>query len=173
MIPLGVGLMIAAAVVLRRRGEWARGRFVALSLAGWYAVAVLGATMLPMRLSWGAGAGEPELFRILLIPFVTMQPSDFVLNVGMTLPLAAALHVVFGVRDRKRVVLTGFLLSLVIETTQLMMLLLHGSRWPDTNDLIANTLGAWLGWLAFQRLLTIPAVRRAAEPRQAEPAVRS
>ncbi len=174
MIPLGIALMIVAALVLRRRGELTRSRFVAVSLAGWYAVAVLGATMLPLRLFWGPGAGEPELYRILLIPFVTMRPDDFVLNVAMTLPLAAALRVVFGLRDRGRVVLTGFLLSLGIETTQLLILVfLHGNRWADTNDLIANTLGAWLGWLALRRLLTVPAVRELLERRQAEPAARS
>jgi glycopeptide antibiotics resistance protein len=166
MIPLGVALMIVAALVLRRRGELTRGRLVSWWLAGWYAVAVLGATMLPLRLAWGPGAREPELFRILVIPYVTMRVDDFVLNILMMLPLAAALRVVFGVRDGRRVVLIGFLISLTIETAQLLMLLfLNGTRWADTNDLIANTLGAGLGWLALQRLSR----RR----RQTEPAVRS
>ncbi|MET0418426.1 MAG: VanZ family protein [Actinoplanes sp.] len=162
MVPLGIVLMVVSWFVLRRRGEPNPWRLGAAWLAGWYAVAVLGATLLPLRLSWGQG--EPELFRILLFPFVTMRPDDFVLNVAMTLPLAALLHVVFGVRDRRRVVRTGFLISLTVETVQLFLLLfLHGNRWADTNDLIANTLGAWLGWVAFQRLLRHDAVRRLAE----------
>ncbi|MCY1142375.1 VanZ family protein [Actinoplanes sp. Pm04-4] len=154
LIPLGLVLMGVAALVLRRRGELRREKLIPLWLAGWYAVAVLGATMLPLRLAWGPEAGAPELYRILWIPYVTMRVDDFILNVLMLVPLAAALRVAFGVRDRKRVVLTGFLISLGIETTQLLMLLfLHGTRWADTNDLIANTLGAWLGWVLLQRVL--------------------
>lgn len=164
MIPLGVVLMVVAVLVLRRRGELTWNRIVAWWLSGWYAVAVLGATMLPLRLAWGPEAGGPELYRFLPVPIVTMRPGDFVLNVLMLVPLAAALRAVFGVRDRRRVVWIGFVISLAIETTQLLMLLfLHGTRWADSNDLIANTLGAWLGWVVLQRILR----------HQPEPAVRS
>jgi glycopeptide antibiotics resistance protein len=92
-----------------------------------------------------------------------MRPDDFVLNIAMMLPLAALLHVVFGIRDRRRVVRTGFAISVAVETVQLFLILfLHGNRWADTNDLIANTLGAWLGWLAVQRLLRHETIRRLA-----------
>jgi glycopeptide antibiotics resistance protein len=166
LVPLGIVLMVVSAVVLRRRGELDPWRLGACWLAGWYAVAVLGATMLPLPLSWGAG--DPELYRILWLPIATMRPDDFILNIAMMLPLAALLHVVFGVRDRRRVVRTGFAISAAVETVQLFLILfLHGNRWADTNDLIANTLGAWLGWLAFQRLLRHEGIRRVA--RRASP----
>jgi len=170
--------MVAAVLVLRRRRALTAGRLGATWFAGWYVVAVLGATMLPLDISWGPWAGDPELFRILLVPIVTMRPDDFVLNIAMTLPLAAVLRLVFGVRERDRVVLVGFLLSLTIELTQgLLLVFLHGHRWADTNDLIANTLGAWFGWLLLQRLLRRPAVARAVRRwtvvRQPEPLARS
>jgi glycopeptide antibiotics resistance protein len=120
--------------------------------------------MLPLELAWGEGAGEPEFYRILIIPVSTMRVDDFVLNIVMTLPLAALLYTVFGIREKRRVVLLGFLGSAAVESTQLVLLLtLHGNRWADTNDLIANTLGAWLGYLAFRRLLRVDAVRRVVE----------
>jgi glycopeptide antibiotics resistance protein len=80
----------------------------------------------------------------------------------MTVPLAAVLRLIAGVRERDRVVLIGFLLSLSIEVIQLLLLIFaHSNRWADSNDLIANTLGAWLGWLVLRRLLRRPAVANA------------
>jgi glycopeptide antibiotics resistance protein len=162
LVPLGIALMVLSGVVLRRRGELNPWRLGACWLAGWYAVAVLGATMLPLPLS--TTGGDPELYRILWLPVATMRPDDFVLNIAMMLPLAGLLHVVFGVQDRRRAVRTGFLISAAIESVQLFLILfLHGNRWADTNDLIANTLGAWLGWLAFRHLLRYDPIRRLAE----------
>src|SRR3954471_23254147 len=102
LLPLGLLLMAVSWAVLRRRGELTGRRVAAAWLAGWYAVAVLGATLLPLHLSWGQGA-EPQYFRINPIPLMHLRPSDFVLNVLMTLPLAAVLAVLFGLRDRVRV----------------------------------------------------------------------
>jgi glycopeptide antibiotics resistance protein len=174
LIPLGTALMVAAAVVLHRRRALTPGRLVAAWAAGWWAVAVLGATMLPLDIAWGPEAGGPELFRFLLVPFLDMRVDDFILNVIMLLPLAAALRVVAGVRDRGRVVLTGFLLSLSIETIQaLLLVFLHGDRWADVNDLMGNTLGAWLGWTLIQTPVVARALDRWSVTRQPEPSTRS
>lgn len=154
LLPLGVTLMVVFAVLLHRRGLVSPPRLLVGWFAGWYAVAVLGATMLPMHLGWGADVDGPDLYRVLWIPVLDMRPLDFVLNTIMTMPLATVLYLVFGVRSRRRVVLTGFLLSLGIESTQLMLLLtLDGNRWADVNDLMSNTLGTWLGYLLLRRLM--------------------
>jgi glycopeptide antibiotics resistance protein len=160
LLPLGLALMIGSWAALRRCGLATVRRLVTAWLAGWYLVAVLGATLLPLHLAWGAGAGEPELFRIILVPVTTMRVDDFILNIVMTLPLAALLHLVFGIRGRGRVVLTGFLLSAGVEVIQAVLVTLHGNRWADVNDLLSNTLGAFLGYLAWRRLLRHDAVRR-------------
>ena len=171
LLALGFVVMAVTWVLLRRRGEPSAWRLGAAWLAGWYAVAVLGATMLPMRLAWGASAGDLEPYRIILVPLITMRVGDFLLNIVMTLPLAVLLRVVFGVRERARVVLAGFLLSAVIEVTQAILdLTLHGNRWADVNDLISNTLGALLGWWALDRLLRVRAVRRIVTRASAPPA---
>jgi glycopeptide antibiotics resistance protein len=164
LLPLGVLHMLVSWLVLRRRGEPTVRRLGAVWLAGWYAVAVLGATLLPLEVSWGADAGPTEYFRINPIPLTRLRVSDFVLNVLMTLPLAAALAVVAGVRDRRGVLRAALLLSAGIEVVQcLLILALHGNRWAEANDLIANVLGAYLGHLAFRRLLRRPALRQAVE----------
>lgn len=162
LLPLGAILMVVSWLVLRGRGRLTVPRLAACWAASWYAVAVLGATMLPMRLSWGGG--QIEGHRLILEPVVGMRPLDFLLNIVMTVPLAAVLHVLFGVRDRRRVVLTGLLLSLAIELSQaLLVITLHGNRWADVNDLMANTLGAYLGHVLLRRLMRSARFRRAVE----------
>ena len=164
LVPLGLALMIVTAALLRRRDMMTPGRLAVTWLAVWYAVAVFGATMLPMRLAWGPGAGYFEPYRLTLEPVVGMRPLDFVLNLAMTVPLAAVLYVVFGVRERRRVVLTGFLLSLTIELIQaILAFTLHGNRWADVNDLMSNTLGAYFGWFAFRRLMRFEHFRQVVE----------
>jgi glycopeptide antibiotics resistance protein len=155
LLPLGLGLMVLSVVLLMRRGLMSWPRLLTAFGAGWYAVAVLGATFLPLRLAWGDDPyGRLGTFRIILLPIVEMRPLDFLLNTMMLLPLAALLFLVAGVRRKSRVVLVGFLISLAIETTQgVLDLTLHGDRWADVNDLMSNTLGAWLGYLWFWRAM--------------------
>jgi glycopeptide antibiotics resistance protein len=165
LLPLGIVLMVLSAVLLHRRGRLSGRRLATVWLAGWYAVAVIGATLLPLHLAWGPGAGPPELYRIILVPLTTMRVDDFLLNIVMTLPLAALLYLVLGLRDQRRVVLTGFLISLVIEITQAVInLAWHGNRWADVNDLISNTLGALLGFLIFWRAMRSAHLRRLVRP---------
>ncbi|RSM72331.1 VanZ family protein [Actinoplanes sp. ATCC 53533] len=162
LLPLGGVLMVVSWLLLHRRGLLSARRLTTAWLAGWYAVAVIGATMLPLHLAWGPGAGPPDLYRIILVPLVTMRVDDFLLNVVMMLPLAALLFLVAGVRERVRVVLVGFLTSLVIEVAQAVIdIAWHGNRWADVNDLTSNTVGAWLGFLIFWRIMRRARVRRA------------
>lgn len=160
LLPLGGVLMLISWWWLRRRGRLTTRRLLAAWALSWYAVAVLGATMLPMHLAWGPGAGPPETYRILLIPTLSMRRRDFVLNTMMTLPLAAMLHLNFGIADKLRVVRIGFFLSLCIEITQFVMILtVHGNRWADVNDLLSNTIGTIFGYVIWHRLMRSERVR--------------
>ncbi|AEV86547.1 hypothetical protein ACWT_5530 [Actinoplanes sp. SE50] len=162
LLPLGAVLMVLSWWWLRRQGRLTTRRLVVAWALCWYAVAVLGATMLPAHLSWGPGAGPPATYRILLVPTLSMRRRDFVLNMMMTLPLAALLHLNFGIVDRLWVVRTGFLLSLSIETTQLVMILtVHGTRWADVNDLLSNTIGTIVGFVVWHRLMRVERLRAA------------
>jgi glycopeptide antibiotics resistance protein len=161
LLPLGAALMVASWALLRRRGMLSARRLGTTWFAGWYAVAVAGATLLPLHLSWGPGAGPSELYRIILIPLTTMRVDDFLLNIVMTLPLAALLHVLFSIREKGRVILIGLVASALIEVTQAVLVIaFHGNRWADVNDLISNTLGVFLGYFAFRRALRFEAFRR-------------
>jgi glycopeptide antibiotics resistance protein len=164
LLPLGLLLMVVSAVLLRRRDRLTAARLATAWLAGWYLVAVIGATLLPMPLAWGAGAGPAEEHRIDLTPVTDLRVDDFILNILMTVPVAAVLYLVFGVRGRGRVVLIAAALSAAIEVTQgILVLTLHGNRWADINDVVANTSGAWLGHLLFWGAMGSAAVRRLAD----------
>jgi glycopeptide antibiotics resistance protein len=164
LLPLGFVLMAVSCAVLHRRRMLTAPRLATAWAAGWYLVAVIGATLLPLHLAWGESAGEPEFYRLVLVPLTTMRVDDFVLNIAMTLPLAAVLHLVLGIRSKARVVFIGFLLSFAIEVSQAILnIFLHGSRWADVNDLMSNTLGAFLGYLLFRRLMRAESFRRSVE----------
>jgi glycopeptide antibiotics resistance protein len=169
LLPLGLVLMGVSAAALWQRGLLTARRLAGAWLCGWYAVAVLGATLLPLHISWDAG--PPGLFRINPIPLLMFRPSDFVLNIAMMLPLAAAHYIIFGVRDQTRVIKIGFLISAIIEVTQAVLILtVHDNRWAETNDLISNVLGAYLGFLAFRRLMRFAAIRRLVDSAALHPA---
>lgn len=169
LLPLGLVLMGASWTRLRRRGLLTARRLAGAWLCGWYAVAVLGATLLPLHISWDAG--PPQLFRINPIPLLMFRPADFVLNVAMTLPLAAVLYLIAGIRDKIRVIRIGFLLSAIIEVTQCVLILtVHDNRWAETNDLLSNGLGAYLGFLAFHRLMEFGTIRRMVDSAAVSPA---
>jgi len=94
-------------------------------------------------LYWGESLFNPI---ITLTPFVNEHPLEFALNIllfiplGFLLPLISTAH-----RQLKKLLFLGFGLSLTIEISQ--MFTRH--RVSDLNDLIANTLGALLGYLCF------------------------
>lgn len=99
-------------------------------------------------------AGAPELpyisprFNINLIPFwdITNGARAYLVNSGLNILLFVPLGFILPLlwkefRSRRMMCFTGFLLSLGIELAQLL-----NYRISDVDDLIMNTLGAWLGY---------------------------
>ena len=80
-----------------------------------------------------------------LIPFQGFSSVQFTLNMIMTVPLGFLLPFIwYNYRYWLRTVCTGAAFSLLIESSQLLT-----NRTCDINDLIANTLGAALGFLLW------------------------
>ncbi len=75
-------------------------------------------------------------------------------NVFLIYPLVLALLFLFKEwRSTKKVVWYGFLISLTIELTQLLLdFFFDFNRVFETDDLITNTLGAYLAYLTYQKL---------------------
>lgn len=152
---LAVGAL-AAAGSARRLGVGGRMAAVAAVLAWAVAVAY-------MTLRTGTGLGV----RLNLVPLVVDGPGsavDAVLNVGVFVPLGALLALL-----GMRVLPAGVLAlagSLSIESAQYLM---DAGRTADVNDLITNTVGALLGWLAVAAVRAV-ALRSAAQRELAPPA---
>ena len=94
---------------------------------------------------------RPEV-NLNLIPIIGMIEDwkNSILNVLLFIPLGTALPVLWNqFRQRKNALLFGFGTSLAIELLQMLTF-----RATDVNDLITNTLGAYLGFFCAKRLLT-------------------
>lgn len=92
---------------------------------------------------------NPRL-NLTLIPFLDMiaAPRATVLNVALFLPLGILLPLVWKhFQTMKNTVLFGLGLSVGIELLQILV-----GRATDINDLITNTLGAFLGFVLWKRL---------------------
>lgn len=92
-----------------------------------------------------------------LIPFadILAYPGNALLNVALFLPLGLLLPMLWEpFRNGKRTALFGFGMSLAIELLQILV-----GRATDINDLITNTLGAFLGF-GMWKLLSPTALSR-------------
>lgn len=82
-------------------------------------------------------------------------------NVVVFAPLGAGIAGLGGARARLRhAALAGFLLSAAIETAQFQT----GRRFSDIDDVILNTLGAVLGFVAFAATRRLAVRREMREP---------
>jgi glycopeptide antibiotics resistance protein len=152
-------------------------------LAAAYVALVLAVTLLPIQWSHEL-AHWPDNRHTQLVPLapvVANLASDqhrllTVAQVGgnllLFLPLGLLLPLVAGWLDRAgRVLLAACGSSVAIELYQLRM---PGIRRSDVNDVLANTIGAALGWLALrmvERRLTAsgrPTLHQLAHPDQVE-----
>ena len=82
-----------------------------------------------------------------LIPFVDTlsDPVETVLNIILFTPLGFFLPLLYeSLKQAKKIVLIGFLLSLSVEMIQMF-----GMGVTSVNDLIANTLGAYIGYRIY------------------------
>ena len=109
---------------------------LAILAFGYYLIGVLTVT----------GIHELKAFspRLVLVPFLDMirGPMDTVLNIILFLPFGFFLPLLYRKYNRAiQVVFAGFLLSLSIEVLQMF-----GMGTTDINDLITNTIGAFLGY---------------------------
>lgn len=91
--------------------------------------------------------------QINLIPFVYGDMFGLITNMVMFLPFGFLLPMLFVAYNKlHKTVLAGFLFSLAIECSQLF-----NYRSTDIDDLIMNTLGAFVGFLLYQLIfLKIP-----------------
>lgn len=125
-------------------------------LIGWQFLACLTTTILSITGTSGIndivqnGTKLVCMEDVNLIPFSPGSVDAFglIMNILLFVPLGIGLPLLFLSCSFKQTVLTGFLLSLLIELGQLF-----NYRATDINDLLMNTLGAAAGFYLYKALL--------------------
>lgn len=139
----------------------AAGSKTPLLLLVFYTGVLMYGTFRPFGFTWHPGRdGANDWRHVEWIPFTHLCPKwgifcprDTGLNIAIFVPvgaLSACMSGAGGGRARRaaRAAVSGFCLSLLIETTQYFI----PARFPSTTDLVLNTLGAFLGGLISPRL---------------------
>lgn len=152
--PLWVVAVVISLIVRHGRGPLTSGHVVTLVTTWTYGAAVLWVTLFPIQVALGAAGNQAAWYeKFNWIPVLTIDPASFVLNVVMTVPVGVLVVLLWHVDRLRRSAGIGLIFSLVIEVVQTASnLLLSSGRTGDVNDLLANTLGAVLGWLLLQHL---------------------
>src|SRR5262245_31884619 len=146
-----------------------RVRRVAVALGLGWLVLVLALALLP----FGAQGTPGEEIAIRLQPFRTINfalrqgPGSYfygvlILNILVFVPVGMLVPVIAGSKSVILAVGVGFLLSVAIEITQYAISVFVGYTWrnADVDDVIANTVGALLGYLIFLVIDAVASWRR-------------
>lgn len=127
-----------------------------------YGAGVVASTVFPVVVG-RSGSGLPWWEMLNLVPLVGTEPADMLQNVVVLLPMGFLVPLLGWGRSAGRALLGGFLLSLAIETAQVVQSQVgQGGHVGDVNDLLANCLGAVLGHGIFRLCLRVPALERLA-----------
>jgi hypothetical protein len=157
--------LLAGAVLLwqlHRRAALTIPRVLVVAVLCVYGGGVLANSLFPIFIGKGR-SGLPWWDMVNLTPLVGTDRADMLRNVVVFLPLGFLLPLVARIHSARRVLLYGFLLSLAIETAQLVQSQTgNGGHVADINDLLANTVGAPIGYGIFRVALRLPALGRLA-----------
>lgn len=158
-----VGLVLAIWWLHRHEALTVPRLLVGAALAV-YAAGVLANTAFPVFL----GKTDPYASwsdYLNLVPLRNTETRDILQNVVIFAPLGLFLPLVLPLRSALGVIACAAALSLTIEGLQLLNAVTgHGGHIADINDLLANVLGALIGYLLARAAIAMPAIRRAILP---------
>lgn len=132
-------------VVNKRRGVKIKNNIAGLMLSI-YMVALLRITgIIGIKFHFG-------FYNMNLIPFADMSKGSIlmiILNLLLFVPYGTLIPIVFkNIKwNLKKVMMIGFVTTFFIEALQLF-----GGRFAEIDDIIANTLGATLGFMLYSRI---------------------
>nr|WP_284290432.1 VanZ family protein [Angustibacter aerolatus] len=167
-LPLALPLLAAVAFAgalwwLHRRAALTPLRVAVGAVAAVYVAGIVANTVLPITFG---SAVDPPPWTVFVnaVPLVNTEPADDLQNVLVFVPLGALLPLVSRTGSASRVLGLGFALSLSMELVRLLNAVTgHGGHVADVNDLLANTVGAPLGYALFRGALLVPVLRRPAD----------
>lgn len=133
---------------------------IALLLICFYFILIIYKTQFPIFINnevMETELGGIKLGRdVNLIPFKDFAHMTSLLNIVMFIPIGFLQE--FVVKNNwKKNIIVGFILSLVVESSQLLvnMLIGYNFRTFDVNDLIFNTIGALIGYLKLFGIISL------------------
>ncbi|MBG9586330.1 VanZ family protein [Cytobacillus firmus] len=143
----------------RRRKEKVRPLQIAVLISlGIYLLCVLHLVFFPIDVNIGIYANRTPWYKAInFIPILTIDLKTFLLNIIMLIPFGMYLPFIMKSKgSTKKAAKLGFLLSASFELLQLIIRVTLGSgRSTDINDLLANTLGAVIGYLIVKRMFKV------------------
>ena len=161
VVPLGLVVFAVLLWRLRRRAGMTFPRVVVAAVVAVYVAGVVANTLFPIFI--GKNGVEPWSRTLNLVPLVNTAVGDMLENVAVFVPLGVLLPLVARATSLPRVLLWGFLVSLAIEVLQLVnSVVSNGGHASDVNDLLANVLGAAVGYGVLRIALLLPAAARLA-----------
>ena len=163
VIPVALIALGAMLLLLHRRRALTLGRTALAVVTCVYGSAVLQSTLLPFPIRVGTSRDgmAPWHAYLQLVPFYDHDPTGYILNVALFVPLGVLLPLVWRVSSVRRAVVIGFLASFVVELVQFILVIsVTSGRVADVDDLIANTLGTLVGFIAFRIAQMVPPLGR-------------
>ncbi|WHY03196.1 VanZ family protein [Neobacillus sp. DY30] len=161
LIPAFIIFLLSLFIGARKKNYQAGQYFTLITLAI-YLLTVIHLVFFPIEVypggyEWTGPLWLAILKEIQFIPILTIDIPTFVLNIIMLIPFGVYLLLLNDkVDSARKAARYGFYLSLSIEILQLTIEVTLGSgRIADINDLIANTLGAVVGFLIIKKLVKI------------------
>jgi glycopeptide antibiotics resistance protein len=134
------------------------GQFVLVISFAIYFLCMIHLVFFPIEVNIGKYANlTPWYQTINFIPVLTLDAGTFLLNIIMFVPFGMYFPLLNNqYHSVKKVASIGLYTSLSFEVTQLLIRIILGNgRSTDINDLIANTLGAVIGFLIIKVMLKI------------------
>jgi glycopeptide antibiotics resistance protein len=155
------GALLLWQIVVRGR-RFTAAQLVVLAVFLIYLLAVVAVVLLPIEVALGKYAAlTPWYSSVKPIPLLTIDAKTFLLNMIMTIPLGVFLSLLRPAATMGAIARQGFAASVILELLQLLLMVTLGSaRSIDSNDLLANTLGALIGAVLVRQLQRVPSVRR-------------
>lgn len=122
----------------RRPGAWT------LALLGTYVTVLCAVVFLPFNPSLDVDSVSYAVAQTNLLPFERLDPTEFALNIALTVPLGVLL--ILRGTPLLRAMVIGAVTSVAIEAVQFLGGAVFGSiRATDVNDVMANTMGCIAG----------------------------
>lgn len=149
-------IYLLAATLLKK--TYGFGQFTLMLSFVLYLLSMMHLVFFPIEVNLGEYRNLTPWYKAAnFIPILTIDVKTFVLNIIMLVPFGMYLPFLSRkIRSVKQAARLGFYVSLSFEFTQLAIRILLGSgRSTDINDLIANTLGAVIGFLLIRQVLRI------------------